>query len=125
MSSTQLPDNDSDSKNYNCDENQVNEILSMCCACCHEQYAMGYYNFHNLCDSCFNQFDNQKMKGRFGQLREFAEQGGQGQYEQKPEPDFYTESSIEFIKSGKCNHSVTTNKMQNVIDFIKTQVKNV
>lgn len=92
------------------------------CACCHAQYEIYYCNFHNLCDSCFNQFDNQKMRGRFGQLRAFADQGKEDQ--PKSEPEFYTESSKEFIKSGRCTHSETTNKMQNVIDFIRGQLVN-
>lgn len=58
-------------------------------------------DFYNLCNGCFNQFDNQKMRGCFKQLMTDS------CYNEKV--DFYTESSDEFVKSGYCNHKKRPN----------------
>lgn len=61
------------------------------CRCCQMEYTVKSFDFHNLCDNCFVQYDNQKMQGRFAPLT-------------GTNPEFYTESVSEFIESGRCTH---------------------
>lgn len=43
------------------------EDRSFNCRCCGKHFvpSPGQWIFHNLCDECFTEFDNQKMRGRF------------------------------------------------------------
>jgi hypothetical protein len=69
------------------------------CICCHQTYEMERYDFYHLCRPCFNEFDNQKMQGRFsfGQIN-------------------YFESDKDFVDTKLCQHGEQTNLIK---DFIK------
>lgn len=41
---------------------------TLVCIACNKSYVRGNYDFHQLCDSCFNEFDSQKMNARFKSL---------------------------------------------------------
>ncbi len=38
------------------------------CTRCGQSYKRGEWDFYSLCDPCFDQFDEQKMQGRFAFL---------------------------------------------------------
>ena len=68
------------------------------CRCCGEKYKRGGWNFYDLCNPCFIQFDVQKMRGRLGRM------GLATLFGIAPHKATDTEDSDEFIKSGKCTH---------------------
>lgn len=61
------------------------------CKCCKNEYTKTKCDFHNLCDMCFNQFDSQKMKGRFNFTGK---------------PVFYFEHPSDFIEANICIHEI-------------------
>ena len=38
------------------------------CRACKKEWTPGVWNFYDLCDECFAEFDSQKMRGRFSSL---------------------------------------------------------
>lgn len=56
------------------------------CRCCKKEWTPADWNFYDLCDECFSEFDTQKMRGRFSSLN------GQEQIA-------YFESADEWIQS--------------------------
>jgi hypothetical protein len=64
---------------------------SSTCVCCNRKYRIEWYNYYDLCDYCFIQFDNQKMNGRFGG-------------EDWRRMIFYTENVNEFLNKKICTH---------------------
>lgn len=58
------------------------------CMHCKKEYVPEYCNFHDLCNACFDEFNDQKMNGRHTLLGW-----------RKPSNDKYYESAIEWSKS--------------------------
>lgn len=85
---------------------------SKTCKCCDIEYAPSNMDFYSLCHACFGHFNLQKMRGRFGQVL------------YNSEPDFYTENSDEWVKSGRCTHKFDSFDLTNgtysvLLDCIK------
>lgn len=80
------------------------------CKCCNKDYKVQTYDFHKLCNNCFNQYDNQKMEGRFAAMI--------GGYKQIA----YHESSDEFVSAKVCLHDCCFNKMENVQLCFNTKI---
>jgi hypothetical protein len=76
------------------------------CLCCKANYEVTILNYYNLCDSCFSQFDRQKMNGRFNRNPKST--------------DFYTESADVYIKSGRCTHQ----KMTTFSEYLQRKIDN-
>lgn len=67
------------------------------CICCGKRYKRGYWNFYNLCDPCFVQFNQQKMRARMGAVAQFL--GGK-----EVKVKDATESAEEFVSWKRCTH---------------------
>lgn len=76
------------------------------CHCCSKKYEIGNYNFYHLCDECFNQFDNQKMNGRFS----FGK------------VDYY-ENVKDFINAKICTHDCEINNIKNFYCMLQGAAK--
>lgn len=84
---------------------QENETV---CKCCSKKWVVTSYNFHDLCTPCFNNFDNTKMKNRFG--------GPSSGYDAK------LESSDYWVKSGLCDHTHQPNMMMQFYESVQSMI---
>jgi len=60
------------------------------CRCCKKEYERGDWDFYNLCNPCFKEFDHERMFGK-DRLSKYV-------YNQKDD------IAMLFIKTGKCTH---------------------
>jgi hypothetical protein len=82
------------------------------CICCGVTYEISNWDFYSLCNQCFNQFDNQKMRGRFSYLCNGPEEG-----------QFYTESPAEYVKAQICTHNEGNNNMKKFLGHLEEKFK--
>ena len=61
------------------------------CRCCKKEYERGDWDFYNLCNPCFKEFDHERMFGQ-DRLRKYV-------YNQKDD------IAMLFINTGICTHS--------------------
>lgn len=84
------------------------------CKCCNASYEKGTYNFYNLCNPCFNQFDNKKMEARFAPLTglkyDVATRGN-------------SEDSDAFVRGGECTHTEDINLIQSFISALSNSAE--
>ncbi len=76
------------------------------CICCNIQYQNTGYNFYTLCNDCFNEFDNQKMNGRFS-------------FGTIP----YHENVRDFIASQNCTHNNKHNMINSFYNRLYSEIK--
>jgi hypothetical protein len=67
------------------------------CKCCKIEFVSNGLILHDLCDNCFNHFDNQKMRGRYRRFPGYKH----------PHLSFYFESSNDFVRNCVCPHTPT------------------
>jgi hypothetical protein len=82
--------------------------MTMVCKCCNIIYNNDSCDFHNLCDPCFNNFDNNKMMNRFG----FDNYN----------PKF--EDSNFWVNCKVCDHTDKGNMMHNFTSTILNKINN-
>lgn len=78
------------------------------CKCCGVKWTVTSCNFHNLCQECFNKFDNTKMMNRFGNVQNY---------------DSNLESSDFYVKCGVCDHKHVPNMLMQFFENVLSRVE--